>query len=72
MRRSTHRETARIWLDAKRDGNEVVFSIRDNGVGIPPEMLDEMFELFAQGNDRSIARSEGGLGLRANDCANAR
>ena len=36
--------------------------MRDNGVGIPPEMLPRMFELFAQG-DRSLARSEGGLGI---------
>ena len=31
-------------------------------MGIPPERLPEMFELFAQG-ERSIARSEGGLGI---------
>jgi CheY-like chemotaxis protein len=36
--------------------------VRDNGVGIPPELLPRMFELFAQG-DRSLARSEGGLGI---------
>ena len=51
-----------VWLNAAREGEEVVFSIRDNGVGIPPDALGEMFELFAQGR-RSIARSEGGLGL---------
>ena len=32
------------------------------GVGIPPDKLPQMFELFAQGN-RSLARSEGGLGI---------
>ena len=31
-------------------------------MGIPPEKLPEMFQLFAQG-DRSLARSEGGLGI---------
>jgi CheY-like chemotaxis protein len=31
-------------------------------MGIPPERLPEMFELFVQG-DRSAARSEGGLGI---------
>jgi CheY-like chemotaxis protein len=36
--------------------------VQDNGVGIPPEKLPEMFELFAQG-DRTLARSEGGLGI---------
>ena len=51
-----------VWLAGSRSDGDVVFSIRDNGVGIPPEKLGEMFELFAQG-PRSIARSEGGLGL---------
>jgi Histidine kinase-, DNA gyrase B-, and HSP90-like ATPase len=40
----------------------VVFRVRDDGVGIAPELLPQMFELFAQGS-RSLARSEGGLGI---------
>jgi signal transduction histidine kinase/ActR/RegA family two-component response regulator len=52
----------RIWLTASRSGDEVVISVRDNGIGIPPEKLPEMFRLFSQG-DRSLARSEGGLGI---------
>ena len=36
--------------------------MRDNGIGIPPEKLPDMFQLFSQG-ERSIARSEGGLGI---------
>ena len=36
--------------------------MRDNGVGISPELLPRMFDLFAQA-DRSLARSEGGLGI---------
>lgn len=40
----------------------MVFRIRDNGLGIPPELLPKMFDLFAQG-DRSLDRSEGGLGI---------
>ena len=51
-----------IRLSAARQGDEVVISVKDSGVGIPPEKLPEMFELFAQG-DRSLARSEGGLGI---------
>jgi PAS domain S-box-containing protein len=51
-----------IWLDARLDGDDLEIRIKDNGVGIPPEKLPEMFELFAQG-DRSLARSEGGLGI---------
>jgi PAS domain S-box-containing protein len=52
----------RIWLTALRDGGNVVITVRDNGIGIPPEKLPDMFQLFSQG-ERSIARSEGGLGI---------
>ena len=51
-----------IRLTAQRTGAEVIIKIQDTGVGIPPEKISEMFELFAQG-DRSLARSEGGLGI---------
>jgi PAS domain S-box-containing protein len=51
-----------IRLSARVDGGELVISIKDEGVGIPPEKLPRMFELFAQG-DRTLARSEGGLGI---------
>ncbi len=52
----------RIWLTARREEAEIVIKVRDNGIGIPPEQLPRMFELFAQG-DRSLARAEGGLGI---------
>jgi CheY-like chemotaxis protein len=52
----------RIALSAGRDGQSVVVSVRDSGIGIPPEQISRMFDLFAQG-DRSLARSEGGLGI---------
>ena len=51
-----------IWLAARNDGGEVVISVKDQGIGILPEKLPQMFELFSQG-DRSLARSEGGLGI---------
>jgi signal transduction histidine kinase/ActR/RegA family two-component response regulator len=51
-----------IELIAGVEGGEVIFRVRDDGVGIPPEVLPQMFELFAQA-DRSLARSEGGLGI---------
>ena len=51
-----------IWLNARRLENQVAISVRDNGIGIPPEKLPAMFELFTQG-ERSLDRSEGGLGL---------
>jgi CheY-like chemotaxis protein len=49
-------------LTALRDGGEVVVGVRDTGIGIPPEKLSQVFDLFAQG-DRSLARQEGGLGI---------
>ena len=52
----------KIWVNATNEDGQVVISIRDNGVGIDPAVIHEMFDLFAQGQ-RSIARSEGGLGL---------
>lgn len=36
--------------------------MRDTGIGIPPDKLSSMFEIFVQG-ERTIARSEGGLGI---------
>ncbi len=48
----------RAWTEAE----QVVIQVTDQGVGIAPEKLPQMFELFAQG-DRSLARSEGGLGI---------
>jgi len=52
----------RISLSAVRDGHEVVFRIRDSGVGIPAEFLGSIFEPFTQ-VDRTLARSHGGLGI---------
>jgi PAS domain S-box-containing protein len=51
-----------IWLSAQREEDTIVIKVRDTGIGIPPEQISRMFELFAQG-DRSLARSEGGLGI---------
>ncbi len=53
-----------IALRAGRElgANEVVIRVRDTGVGIPPEQLPRMFELFVQG-ERTPERAEGGLGI---------
>jgi signal transduction histidine kinase/CheY-like chemotaxis protein len=51
-----------IRLAAIDEGAEVVFRVRDNGIGIPPEMLSTIFDLFAQ-VDHSLDHSQGGLGL---------
>lgn len=52
----------RITLEARRAADEVLLSVRDTGIGIPPQMLRTVFELFAQ-TDRGLDRSLGGLGI---------
>ncbi len=52
----------RIHLSAARQGADISITVSDNGIGIAPERLPDMFQLFTQG-ERSIARSEGGLGI---------
>jgi signal transduction histidine kinase/ActR/RegA family two-component response regulator len=52
----------RLALAARAEGDEVVFSVRDSGAGIPPDMLDRVFEPFVQ-VDRSLDRTQGGLGI---------
>lgn len=51
-----------IRLAATIQGNEVVVTIRDSGVGIPPDKLSDIFELFTQ-LDRTLERSHSGLGI---------
>jgi signal transduction histidine kinase len=51
-----------IQLTAERDGAAVEVTIKDTGVGIPPEKLNAIFELFTQ-VDQSLERSQGGLGI---------
>jgi signal transduction histidine kinase/DNA-binding response OmpR family regulator len=55
-------EGGRVWLSAAREGSAIVLRVRDTGVGIPPEMLASIFDLFTQ-VDRSLDRSQGGLGI---------
>lgn len=52
----------KIWLHAERQGSDVVVTVKDNGVGIPPDRLGSIFEMFMQ-VDRSLERSQGGLGI---------
>ena len=52
----------RIWVSAAREGSEAVVRVRDTGIGVPPDVLDRVFEPFVQ-SEGSLARSEGGLGV---------
>jgi signal transduction histidine kinase/ActR/RegA family two-component response regulator len=51
-----------IWLTAKREDNGAVITVRDNGIGIPPEMLSCVFDMFVQ-VDGPRRRTEAGLGI---------
>jgi signal transduction histidine kinase len=55
-------DRARIRLRSEVRNADLVISVKDTGIGIAPDQLQAVFELFAQG-DRSMARSEGGLGI---------
>jgi two-component system CheB/CheR fusion protein len=51
-----------VWLKATVEGDDAVFRVEDNGVGIAPEMLPRIFDLFTQ-EPESADQAEGGLGL---------
>jgi PAS domain S-box-containing protein len=50
-----------IYVAARRDGSEVVVSVRDTGIGIAKDVLPRIFDMFAQGD--SASRGQGGLGI---------
>ncbi len=52
----------RILLSAERQGNDVIVSVKDNGIGIPPDKLDLVFEMFAQ-IQGPIEKGYTGLGI---------
>jgi signal transduction histidine kinase len=52
----------RIVVAARRENDEIVAVVSDNGRGIRREMLSTIFDLFEQG-DRALDRAQGGLGL---------
>jgi PAS domain S-box-containing protein len=51
-----------IRMSVSREEDEAVIRVRDNGIGIAPELLPHVFELFTQ-VDGSLGRSYGGLGI---------
>ncbi|OON62617.1 hypothetical protein B0920_04010 [Massilia sp. KIM] len=46
----------------RSSGEQVAITVRDNGIGMSPELVDSAFELFRQGK-RTPDRSQGGLGI---------
>jgi signal transduction histidine kinase/CheY-like chemotaxis protein len=51
-----------VSVSVERREQTVMLSVRDDGIGIAPEMLPKIFEMFAQA-DTSLDRSSGGLGI---------
>ena len=51
-----------ISVEVHRASGDAVISIKDSGVGIPANLLGEVFEMFTQA-DRSLETSQGGLGI---------
>jgi signal transduction histidine kinase/DNA-binding response OmpR family regulator len=55
-------EGGQIALEVAQAGDQAVFRVRDNGIGIAPEIISSVFDLFTQ-IDRSLNRAQGGLGV---------
>jgi PAS domain S-box-containing protein len=51
-----------IRVSARREGSDAVVIVQDNGIGIPPDKLDRVFDMFTQVG-KSRAQSQGGLGI---------
>ena len=51
-----------IGISLRQEGSRAVVSVRDNGIGIPADLLGSVFEMFTQ-VDRSSRQAQGGLGI---------
>ena len=51
-----------IRLTVEREREMAAIRVHDTGIGIPADLLPNVFDLFTQG-DRSLDRTEGGLGI---------
>src|SRR5205085_5045114 len=52
----------RIALSVRSQDGAAILEVLDTGEGMPPELIDRVFDLFVQG-ERSLARERGGLGI---------
>jgi len=55
-------EEGKIDVEVSSEGGVAVISVADNGLGIAPDMLESIFDLFTQ-DSVSLARTQGGLGI---------
>jgi PAS domain S-box-containing protein len=56
----------RIELSLEQDGEEAVIRVKDNGIGIEPEAIPHVFDMFAQIDGAQQAKEGGGLGIGLN------
>jgi PAS domain S-box-containing protein len=56
------REGGEVAVSARREAGEVLIAVKDNGIGMEPELLESAFDLFKQG-EQALHRPQGGLGL---------
>jgi len=56
-----------ITLEAERIDNEIVVSIADEGIGVPPEHIDKIFDRFHR-VESGVAHRRGGTGLGLSIC----
>ena len=52
----------KISLTARHQDDDVVVSVKDNGVGIPPDRIGGVFDMFSQVGT-SLEHAQGGLGI---------
>jgi signal transduction histidine kinase len=53
---------SKVWVEVRREGNEAVLEVRDNGLGIPPGERERVFQRFTR-LDSARSRDAGGIGL---------
>lgn len=56
-------EGGHIWLSAERQGSDMVLTVRDDGIGVPANMHQRIFEMFAQIEEREMEKGYRGLGI---------
>ena len=52
----------KVNITAERKENQVAVTVTDTGIGIAPEQLDRIFEMFSQ-VDQTLERTRSGLGI---------